>query len=119
MAGADKDKFYKKKKDTTFDRLHNESEIKRVNKEKLTKEKEMAELEKADEMANTYKYLKNNKPRTVEEFMEDQKYHEEKKIKRMQEKEVTEPKEVHSFRPVINPTSKKIVELRQINLEQS
>ena len=45
MAGADKDKFYKKKKDTTFDRLHKESEIKRTNKEKLTKEKEMAELE--------------------------------------------------------------------------
>jgi hypothetical protein len=31
----------------------------------------MAELYEADEMANTYKHLKNNKPRTVEEFMED------------------------------------------------
>ena len=39
----------------------------------------MSELYEADEMANTYKHLKNNKPRTVEEFMEDQKMHEEKK----------------------------------------
>ena len=43
----------------------------------------MKELEEADEMANTYKHLKNNKPRTVEEFMEDQKLHEEKKHKRL------------------------------------
>jgi hypothetical protein len=85
----------------------------------MAKEKEMAELEKADEMANTYKHLKNNKPRTVEEFMEDQKLHEEKKLRRMQDKEIAEPKEDYSFRPAINPTSKKIVELRQINLETS
>jgi hypothetical protein len=63
--------FYKKKKDTTFDRLHKESEVKRLKFEKLAKEKEMAELVEAEEMANSYRHLKNNKPRTVEEFMED------------------------------------------------
>ena len=70
-------------------------------------------------MANTYKHLKNNKPRTVEEFMEDQKLHEEKKQKRMQDRGDVEPKEVYNFRPEINPTSRKIVELRSINLEQT
>jgi hypothetical protein len=82
----------------------------------MAKEKEMAELEEAEEMANTYRHLKNNKPRTVEEFMEDQKAHEEKKLLRLQN---VEPEESYSFRPAINPTSKKIVELRQVNLMQS
>jgi hypothetical protein len=79
----------------------------------------MAELIEADEMANTYRHLKNNKPRTVEEFMEDQRAHEEKKWKRLEGK--IEPKDAEEcrFRPEINPTSKKIVELRQINLQQT
>jgi hypothetical protein len=67
----------------------------------MAREKELAELEQAEEMANNYKHLKNNKPRTVEEFMEDQQAFEDKKAK-----------EEYSFHPQINPTSKKIVELR-------
>ena len=37
----------------------------------------------------------------------------------MQDKVIAEPKEVFNFRPEINPTSRKIVELRSINLEQT
>ena len=77
----------------------------------------MDEIQKIEEMANTYKHLKDGKPRTVEEFMEDQKAHEEKKLKRMENVAgAVAGKEEYSFRPAINPTSKKIVELRQINL---
>ena len=43
----------------------------------------MAEYEKLDEMANTYRHLKDNKPRTVDEFMEDQKAFEERKKKKL------------------------------------
>jgi hypothetical protein len=74
----------------------------------------MAEIEQADELANTYKHLKNNKPRTVDEFMDDQKAFEDKKQKKLAD---VEPKKEYSYRPAINPTSKKIVELRQINLQ--
>lgn len=56
----------------------------------------MAEIEEAHEMANTYKHLKNNKPRTVEEFMEDQKAFEERKAKNLAD---IEPKEEYSFMP--------------------
>ena len=103
------DKLYKKKTTTTFDRLYKESELKRLVKDKLVKDKEMAEIEQADEWANTYKHLKNNKPRTVDEFMDDQKAYEDRKQKNIAG---AEPKEEYSFRPEINPTSKKIVELR-------
>jgi hypothetical protein len=37
----------------------------------------------------------------------------------MQDRGDVEPKEVYNFRPEINPTSRKIVELRSINLEQT
>jgi DNA-directed RNA polymerase subunit F len=62
----------------------------------MAKDKLMAEIEEAHEMANTYKHLKNNKPRTVEEFMEDQKAFEERKAKNLAD---IEPKEEYSFMP--------------------
>ena len=55
---------YKKQKETTFDRLHKESEQKRLDRERAAKDKEMKELQEIDELA--YKNIKVRNPRTVE-----------------------------------------------------
>jgi len=100
------------------DRLHNERREKDLIKAKIHKEKELFEEDEAIEKAHirSDKHVYNYQVRSVDQFMDDQIYFQQRKHDRIRalqdEKEVYE-ESLHPLHPEINPTSQKIIDYKK------
>lgn len=98
------------------ERLYRDAEESRLLRERVKKEKELYEEREAIILANkrSDKHINEKTYRTVDQFMDDQIFYEQRKFENL--KSVAEKKslqDVHSYKPVTNPKSKKLVEGRR------